>query len=144
VKIYIASSWKNGQLAVDLAHFLREEEGHEVDCFCETRPGRYTFDARELPGHEELNAKTALKRPEFQKAFEQDKAMLDWCEAVVMVLPCGKSAHLEAGYAKGQGKRLYVWGGMPAGEWDVMYGFADGLFGHGELPKLLEALRGGG
>lgn len=139
MKIYIASSWKNGQLAVDLASVLRGD-GHGVDCFCEAKPGRYTFDARELPGHENLNAKTALGRAEFQRAFEQDKLMLDRSDTVVLVLPCGKSAHLEAGYAKGQGKLLYIWGEMPAGDWDVMYGFADGLFEFAELGELIEAL----
>lgn len=33
-----------------------------------------------------------------------NKAALDWADACVLVLPCGRSAHLEAGYCAGQGK----------------------------------------
>ncbi|KKK63940.1 hypothetical protein LCGC14_2989230 [marine sediment metagenome] len=41
-------------------------------------------------------------------------------------LTAGKSTHLEAGYAKGKGKKLIIYSGkFPKGEFDVMYGFAD-------------------
>ena len=33
---------------------------------------------------------------------------LDACEACVLVLPCGRSAHLELGHASGAGKRTIV------------------------------------
>ena len=58
-----------------------------------------------------------------------------------MIHPCGKSAHLEAGYAKGSGKLLYMWGSFPKGEFDVMYGFADGMFRLDEFESLREVLR---
>jgi hypothetical protein len=47
---------------------------------------------------------------------------------VVLILPSGKSSHLEAGYAKGCGKKLYIIGGFVKGEFETMYGFADGMF----------------
>lgn len=40
--------------------------------------------------------------------FKADKDALDWCDTCILVLPCGRSAHLEAGYAAGQGKDSYV------------------------------------
>lgn len=36
------------------------------------------------------------------------RARLDWCDTCVLVLPCGRSAHLELGYAAGAGKQSFV------------------------------------
>ena len=44
-----------------------------------------------------------------------------------MIMPCGRSSHLEGGYAVGKGKKLYIVGDFPRGEFDVMYGLANGL-----------------
>jgi hypothetical protein len=33
---------------------------------------------------------------------------LDWCDTCVLVLPCGRSAHLELGYAIGQAKTTAI------------------------------------
>ena len=33
---------------------------------------------------------------------------MEWADTCVLVLPCGRSAHLEAGWFKGRGKRLIV------------------------------------
>lgn len=40
---------------------------------------------------------------------------VEHCEACVIVLPCGRSAHIEAGYARGCGSRLFVLMPEPAG-----------------------------
>lgn len=60
-----------------------------------------------------------------------------------MILPCGRSAHLEGGYAVGKGKALYILGHFPKGEFDVMYGFATALVPWhsftGKLKRVLEA-----
>jgi hypothetical protein len=40
--------------------------------------------------------------------FTYDKSGLDWCDTCVLLLPCGNSAHLEAGYAVGQGKKTII------------------------------------
>jgi len=56
--------------------------------------------------------------------FRFDKANLDKADAVVMVLPAGKSAHLELGYVIGSGKPGFIY--MPPEDcrWEVMYRFA--------------------
>ncbi len=134
--IYIASSWKGEQAVKDLAVILRAD-GHLVDCFCDSAGGRFIFHWSELVGKEEdlknYNAISFLKESKVQKAFKEDKKWLDWSEVVIMVRPCGNSAHLEAGYAKGKGKYLYIYGDFPPGEFDVMYGFADGLYSWDKL-----------
>ena len=124
MKIYIASSWKNEVNIRDLADLLRSW-GHEVDCFCDESTGRFVFCYSEIDNYKDLDAISFLKVEEPQKAFKQDKEMIDWADVVVMVLPCGKSSHLEAGYAVGSGKKLFILGEFPKGEFDVMYGFAD-------------------
>ena len=137
MKIYIASSWKMENVVKDLALLLRGE-GHEVDCFCDDSNGRYVFHWSEIANKEELDAISFLADKRTQKAFREDKKWLDWAEICILVVPSGKSAHLEAGYIKGQGKRLLIYGEFPPGEFDVMYGFADGLYKWDELDALLK------
>lgn len=127
MKIYIASSWKNEFLVKVLSDLLRDW-GHEADCFADESTGRYAFHVSEVGPFGEIDAIDFLEDERAQRAFAEDKKWLDWCECVVLVLPAGKSSHLEAGYAKGQGKHLFILGEFPNGEFDVMYGFADGLF----------------
>ena len=43
-----------------------------------------------------------------RKGFALDMGALETCDAVVLLLPCGRSAHLEAGWAKGNGKHLCI------------------------------------
>lgn len=140
MRIYVASSWKNENEVMALTTFLRSS-GHEVDCFCDNSNGRYIFSWQEIVKDKDfINAIDFLKDKRSQKAFAEDKKWLDWSECVIMVYPCGNSSHLEAGYAKGQGKILYLFGKFPKGHFDVMYGFADGIFQDEDLDKLLAKL----
>lgn len=129
MKIYLASSWKNKDTVNCIAGILRNLKfGFEVDSFCEETEKRFSFHFSEVEGHEKMNAIDFLETEFAQKAFKEDKKWLDWADAVIMYKPCGNSAHLEAGYAKGQGKKLYIYGDFKIGDFDVMYGFADGMF----------------
>ena len=60
--------------------------------------------------------------------FEFDKANLDRCDIAVLVMPAGKSGHLELGYAIGQGKTGLVLFEEEPERWDAMYLFADAVF----------------
>ena len=46
----------------------------------------------------------------------------------VLVLPAGKSGHLELGYLIGQGKPGYILMESEPERWDVMYKFAEGVY----------------
>ena len=144
MRIYIASSWKNQQTVISLARLL-EDEGFNVDAFCRATDTRYAFHWSELVDSgddlKNYDAIEMLADPRTQRAYTEDKKWLDWADTVIMLMPCGRSSHLEAGYAKGQGKRLYIYGEFRKGEFEVMYGFADGLFRIEELPKLLTELK---
>ena len=127
IRIYLASSWKNKDTVNCIAGVLRHFN-FEVDSFCEETGKRFSFHFSEVEGHETMDAIDFLKTDFAQKAFHEDRKWLDWADVVVMVKPCGNSAHLEAGYARGQGKKLYIYGEFKTGDFDVMYGFADGMF----------------
>ena len=58
-----------------------------------------------------------------EHVFEFDKKHLDACDGAVLLLPAGKSGHLELGYVIGQGKLGYIIIDNPD-RWDVMYKFA--------------------
>jgi len=131
MKIYIASSWKNAEMAYSIAVYLRKKN-FDVDVFCDDTTGRYVFHWSEMldspdKSKSELNAIAFLEDKRSQRAFKEDKKWLDWCDVCILVLPAGNSSHLEAGYIKGQKKKLIIYAplGFPQGEFDVMYGFAD-------------------
>ena len=78
----------------------------------------------------------ALKGEAARNVFQFDKRHLDAASAVVLVLPAGKSGHLELGYSIGRGKRTAILLDPNADpRWDVMYQFADQVFSSKE--KLL-------
>ena len=125
MKVYIASSWKMSEWVIAWKEGL-EKHGHKVDAFCDDSDMRFVFHFSEIGDPADLDAISFLADPRSRRAFEEDKKWLDWADVCLLVLPSGKSAHLEAGYAKGQGKLLIIWQNeFPKGEFDVMYGFAD-------------------
>ena len=60
--------------------------------------------------------------------YKIDLEKIDKSDTGLLLMPAGKSGHLELGYMLGQGKRGYVlFEGEPE-RWDVMYQFATDLF----------------
>lgn len=56
--------------------------------------------------------------------FNYDKRNLDGCDAGILVMPAGKSAHLELGYLVGSGKTTFIYLPEEPERFDVMYRFA--------------------
>ena len=139
LRIYIASSWKNEGIVKVLAQQLRRE-GYEVDAFCDDSTGRYVFHWSEIGDKEELDAINFLANPKSHRAYREDKKWLDWADSLIMVAPCGKSSHLEAGYMKGRGRKVIFFGDFPKGEFEVMYDMADYIFRFREVDRLLQTL----
>jgi hypothetical protein len=113
MKLYVASSWRN-ILQPDVVRTLREL-GHEVYDFRHPKPGDNGFTWKQVGAPTEfvdkVDPKTwrlLLQHPRAVDGYESDISHVRWCEAVVYVLPCGRSASWEFGYAMGQGKRGYV------------------------------------
>ena len=59
--------------------------------------------------------------------FAFDKFHLDRCDMGLLVLPAGRSGHLELGYVAGSGKPTFILSDDPD-RWDVMYKFATKVF----------------
>ena len=140
-RIYLAGSWKNQQ-EIFLIRDILKTQGHEVDCFASEENGRISFNWSKLPDIQDklpkMDAKDMLEVPRVQEAFREDKKWIDWCDLCLLTLPSGKSSHLEAGYAKGQGKTVVIFGDLKKGDFDVMYGFADAIFRCDELDQMVD------
>lgn len=109
-KIYLASSWRNPMQPAALE--MLRGAGHEVYDFRNPAPGNTGFAWSDIDqGWTDWTPADfidALASPIAAHGFSFDKAGLDWCDTCVLLLPCGKSAHLEAGYAIGQGKPTLI------------------------------------
>lgn len=140
MKIYVASSWRNPEYPAVVAALRRA--GHEVYDF---RAANRAFNWAQIdptwdPANPVLSCQglhRALASPEAEKAFDHDKAALDWADAGVLVMPCGRSAHLEAGYLRGRGRPVHV---LLADQErpDLMHKLAQI---HTSLPSILAKLR---
>jgi hypothetical protein len=84
----------------------------------------------------------ALEGYSAQHVFKFDKKHLDRCEIALLVLPAGKSGHLELGYAIGQGKPGYILLDGEPERYDVMYGFAKAVLRDADqMLRIFKALR---
>jgi hypothetical protein len=110
MKIYVASSWRN-LMQQGVVHTLRAD-GHEVYDFKNPEQGDNGFRWSDVePDWKNASAerfRDMLAHPIAVKGFDKDMDALKACDACVLVNPCGRSAHLEAGYAVGAGKPLYI------------------------------------
>lgn len=110
MRIYVASSWRN-QHQQGVVAALRAA-GHEVYDFKNPGPGESGFGWSQIdPMWQAWTAEeylAALQHPIAQHGFKRDMDALMGCDACVLVMPCGRSAHLELGWAAGAGRRTYV------------------------------------
>jgi hypothetical protein len=129
VKIYVASSWRN-QLQPDVVCGLRQV-GHDVYDFRNPTSDDCGFHWSEIDVDWRSWSPDAfiagLDHPLAEKGFRADFEAMKWADACVLVLPCGRSAHLEAGWFIGAGKLTYAVLSDP-GEPELMYKLLDGLF----------------
>ena len=106
MKIYVASSWKNDRQP-SVVDYLREA-GHEVYDFRNPHPGDLGFHWSEIDKNWENwtvpEYLLALDHPIADGGFRSDFEAMKWAEAFILVLPCGRSSHLELGWAIGMGK----------------------------------------
>lgn len=137
-KIYLIGSLRNPNVPI-ISKKLREA-GHEVfdDWFAAGPEAddwwqRYEIDK----GH---NFKQALSGFAANHVYNFDKHHLDTNDLAILVLPAGKSGHLELGYMIGKGKPGYIlFDDVMPDRWDVMYLFASAVFFNVE--SLVEKLK---
>lgn len=107
--IYVASSWRCRRHPI-VVKALRGCA--DVYNFREPVPGGSGFSWSEIdPEWKEWDAHryiAALDHPVAVEGFRADENALRACDACVLVLPCGRSAHLEAGVVVGSCKPLAI------------------------------------
>jgi hypothetical protein len=136
-KVYVASSWRNGvqpmvvaaclAAGMEVYDFKAEGAGFSwkdvdpewrddvTDPDAPRQPAGMTFDRLEQ----------MLAHPRAMAGFARDYIAMQQADTFVMVLPCGRSAHLELGWAIGQGKRTAILNTEDEPEPDLMVLMAD-------------------
>ncbi len=108
--VYVASSWRNlYQPAIVKA---LQGLGLEVYDFRNPEPGNNGFGWRSIdPDWQQWSPeqwREALKHPISQHSYELDRGGMDRSECCVLVLPSGRSAHMEAAFMAAQGKPVFT------------------------------------
>ncbi len=121
MKIYLASSWRN-EMQPAIVTLLRTAQFEVYDF--RNPPGKSGFAWKGISDNwlnwtpEEY--KESLKHPDAVAGFNADFDGMKWADACVLLLPCGRSAHFEAGYFWGAGKTVHIlWTGK--NEPELMY-----------------------
>ena len=140
MKLYIASSWRNQYYpetverlraaGFDVYDFRNPPNGDGFkwsmvsEDYMEWTPAEY---------REQLN-----NNPLAKQQFKNDVEALESCDACVLVLPCGRSAHTEAGWFAGRGKNVVAY--LPEKvEPELMYGLFTDVCD--SLDNVIEALK---
>ena len=139
-KIYVASSWRNTYYPEVVARL--REAGHEVYDFRNPPHGgkgfRWTDIDENAPNWTFGQYAEGLHHPLAERQFAADMEALEWADTCVLVLPCGRSAHTEAGGLAGSGRRVIAY--IPEMvEPELMYKLFDRVVG--SLDDLIECLR---
>jgi nucleoside 2-deoxyribosyltransferase len=108
--IYVASSWRNS-LQAAIVHTLKRI-GHKVYDFRNPAPGNTGFQWSAIDPNWQnwtsVEYREALQHPIAREGYLYDIEALKACDTCVLVLPAGRSASWEFGYAMGQQKQAYV------------------------------------
>ncbi len=110
MKVYVASSWRNSQqpqvvralrnAGLTVYDFRSPCDGNRGFHWSKIDPNWQAWDPAEFS--------EALLHPLARDGFACDMAALKDADVVVLLMPCGRSAHLEAGWAAGAGKRTVI------------------------------------
>lgn len=140
-KIYVASSWRNQHQPRVVEHL--RQTGHKAYDFRNPPHGRGGFAWSDIdPQWEKWTPeqwRNALKHPLAVDGFKSDLKGMKWADQCLLVLPCGRSAHLEAGWFTGRGKPVAFFAPEPV-EPDLMVGLGSGgiLTSYREITEWLQ------
>lgn len=136
--VYVASSWRNNAQPQVVAAIRLAR--HEVYDFKNPRPGNHGFHWSEIDpkwqGWSATAFRSALDHPVARNGFLCDYNAMLRADTCVLVLPCGRSAHTEAGWFSGMGKRLIIL--LDGSEPELMYKIAFRLCC--SIPEVLDAI----
>lgn len=109
-RVYVASSWRN-DAQPHVVKYLRDLNAEVYDF---KNPGKATngfhwsevmpsFDSK-AQVCDQKDYLVALDHERSKEGFNSDFNAMQWADCCVLVLPCGRSAHLELGWFVGIGK----------------------------------------
>lgn len=110
-RIYVASSWRNTyypevvsrlrEAGFDVYDFRNPPSGDPGFHWTDVSPDCMEWTPAEYKAH--------LVHPLAERQFHNDIEAMSGCDACVLVLPCGRSAHTEAGWFAGRGKTVVAY-----------------------------------
>lgn len=110
-KVYVASSWRN----MYYPEVVKQLKSHGFDVYDFRNPpdGKGGFFWKDIdPNWEDWSTKDyigQLNHPWAEYGFKRDIDAMKDADVCVLVLPCGRSAHSEAGWMAGAGKRVIAY-----------------------------------
>ena len=128
-KVYVASSWQNEhQPAVVQA--LRKAYHYVYDFKNPPDGSVFNWKTTLNPDYQHGDKvspddlKTMLRHPLAEAGFKSDHGAMEWADVIVYLLPCGRSASIEFGWAAGSGRKTVALVLEPV-EPDLMFKEAD-------------------
>lgn len=135
--IYLIGSLRN-QKVTEVASSLRKEGFDVFDDWMAAGPEADDY-WQKYETEKGNNYEEALKGYAAKHVYEFDLFHLNRCDIAVLLLPAGKSGHLELGYFIGRGKPGFILLDKHPERFDVMYQFASGVYY--ELESLIKHLK---
>lgn len=136
VQVFINGALKNERIPI-IGETLRNRGYDVLDEWIS--PGRQADENWQT--YEKVRGRTyaeALRGRHATHVFLYDRAHIDMADIALLVMPAGKSAMLELGYAKGRGKLAYIFlDGQEPDRYDIMPNLADKILVNED--DLLEA-----
>lgn len=138
--VYLIGSLRN-PLIPEIANKIEAATGYEVfaSWFAAGPEADDKWRDYEKARNPNLGIADAVYGHAAEHCFEFDKKHLERCDAVVLVMPAGKSGHLELGWALGRGKKGFILFDQEPERYDLMLRFADGIATSvGEVTAMLQ------
>lgn len=137
ISVYLISSLRN-PMTPAVAKKVRESGFHVWDTWYSAGP---KADDCFQKYHEGLGNTfiEALKSEVANHIFYFDKAHLDSCDAGILLLPAGRSCHLELGYLAARNKKTYILLDKTPKRFDIMPQFATSI--HNNLESMLDEMK---
>lgn len=106
---FISGRWRNRDAVLDFTRKIREK-GYRVYCFLEAAHSAAFVQADPEQSMNQFEKRDWRSDPYVQEIFKNDLDGEKASETFVMLLPVGKSCHIEAGIAYGLGKKCILVG----------------------------------
>ena len=115
MRIYVASSWRNEfypevvvtlrKAGFDVYDFRNPDASHSL----EGQGFKWEYVDKNYMDWTPEEYREQLKCEKAERQFKNDIEAMESCDACVLVLPCGRSAHTEAGWFAGKGKKVIAY-----------------------------------